>query len=252
MTDYDRCVDTDARPVLSDRTLRVFIGLDGSYQHDSTAVATVAFDPKQQKVQLVTHKIFTPRAGAPVDFAAVEAELLRLRRDFAVQTIFFDPYQLVALSQRMVALGLPMESFSQTSSNLEAAATNLGELIRHSNLSMYADPEIRLAMSRTVAVETPRGVRISKTKASHRIDIVAALSFAAFAAVRGGQVASGVDLDFQQRAQAVFREQSRLRTEHADAAPDSHASRGGFEWARREDAEEARLRSSPRWRLRGF
>jgi phage terminase large subunit-like protein len=204
MADFDQCVDPEARPVLNDPHLRVFIGLDGSYQHDSTAISVVCFDHKQQKVRMIAHTVFTPTKDQPVDFAAVEAELLDMRRRFAVQAIFFDPYQLVALSQRMEILGLPMEPFTQTSSNLEAAATNLAELIRHHNLIAYPDSEIRLALSRTVAVETPRGVRISKQKGSHRIDIIAALSFACFAAVRGGQQAVGADLAFQERAAATF------------------------------------------------
>jgi phage terminase large subunit-like protein len=204
MADFDQCVDPEARPVLNDPHLPVFIGLDGSYQHDSTAISVVCFDHKQQKVRMVAHKVFTPTKDQPVDFAAVEAELLDMRRRFAVQAIFFDPYQLIALSQRMEILGLPMEPFTQTSSNLEAAATNLAELIRHHNLVAYHDPEIRLALSRTVSVETPRGVRISKQKGSHRIDIIAALSFACFAAVRGGQQAVGADIAFQQRAAATF------------------------------------------------
>jgi hypothetical protein len=48
-------------------------------------------------------------------------------------------------------------------------------------------------MSRTVAVETTRGVKISKTKASHRIDIIAALSFAALAAVTQGRQATKIE-----------------------------------------------------------
>lgn len=203
LADYDRCVDHYASPTLHDSYLRVFVGLDGSYQRDSTAIAVTTFDTKTQKVVLVAHRIFTPTAAEPIDFAAVEAELLDLRRRFAVQAVFFDPYQLVALSQRLTNLGLPMETFTQTANNLEAAATNLAELIRHRNYSSYADAEIRLALSRTVAVETPRGVRISKTKASHRIDIIAAISFAAFAAVRGGQHVglNNSDRRFMERAQ---------------------------------------------------
>ncbi len=63
---------------------------------------------------------------------------------------------------------------------------------------------------------------------------------------------SYVDIEFQQRAQAVFHEQSLLRQEHIDAVPGVRSRGGGFDWARREDAEEARLRTSPRWKFRGF
>ena len=48
--------------------------------------------------------------------------------------------------------------------------------------------DLRLAVSRAVAVavETSRGFKLSKTSASHKIDVVVALSFAALAAVEGG------------------------------------------------------------------
>jgi hypothetical protein len=114
----------------------VWLGLDGSYAHDSTAIAPVTFDTAAQKVRLVAHRIFIPGKDEPLDFGVVEEALLEMRRRFAVRQV---------------------------------------------------NPQIRLAMSRTVAVETPRGVRISKSKASHRIDIIAALSFAALVAVREGQ-----------------------------------------------------------------
>ncbi len=45
---------------------------------------------------------------------------------------------------------------------------------------------MRLAVSRAVAIETPRGWRITKEKQSHKIDVVVALGMAAWAAVSMG------------------------------------------------------------------
>ena len=45
----------------------------------------------------------------------------------------------------------------------------------------------RLAVSRAIAIETPRGWRIAKEKTSHKIDAVVALAMAALAAVEEGQ-----------------------------------------------------------------
>jgi hypothetical protein len=53
------------------------------------------------------------------------------------------------------------------------------------NLMVYPDEQMRLAISRAVAVETPRGWRISKQSQSHKIDVVIALAMACHAAVRG-------------------------------------------------------------------
>ena len=245
MADYDLCVDPDARPVLSDRHLPIWVGLDGSFAHDSTGIAAVTFDQKLQKVRVVAHKIFTPSKNEPIDFAIIEAELLSLRSRFALRQVMFDPFQLVALSQRMTMLGLPMEPFNQTSSNLEAAATNLAELIKHHNLVAYADTDIRMALSRTVVVETPRGVRISKSKVSHRIDVIAALSFAAFAAIREGQASTKIEF---------------LWAPCKPADPFSTGSsitgiKGGIGLKPESIADDRRqmvARSDPRWRLRGY
>jgi hypothetical protein len=44
---------------------------------------------------------------------------------------------------------------------------------------------MRLAVSRAIVTESARGFKLDKTKQHHHIDIVVALSMAAFAAVRG-------------------------------------------------------------------
>jgi hypothetical protein len=57
------------------------------------------------------------------------------------------------------------------------------ELIKGRNLVVYPDAEMRLAVQRSVAIETSRGWRLAKEKASHKIDVVVALSLAALGAV---------------------------------------------------------------------
>ena len=55
---------------------------------------------------------------------------------------------------------------------------------------------MRLAISRAVAIETPRGWRITKDKQSHKIDVVIALAMAAHAAVQG-QTESSFNTELQ-------------------------------------------------------
>jgi len=47
---------------------------------------------------------------------------------------------------------------------------------------------VRLAVSRAIAIETPRGWRIAKEKAAHKIDVVIALAMAAHAAMQAPHV----------------------------------------------------------------
>jgi phage terminase large subunit-like protein len=88
-----------------------------------------------------------------------------------------------ASAQRLTAQGVPMVEYAQTVGGLTEASNNLYELIKGRNLALYRDDEMRLVVSRAVAVESPRGWKISKAVQTHKIDTVIALSLAALGAV---------------------------------------------------------------------
>jgi hypothetical protein len=161
------------------------VGCDASVKRDSSAIVVCAWDKKLQKVRLLAHRIFLPTSKDPIDFEnAIENTLREYARNFNVRKVLFDPYQMAATAQRLQRCGLRIEEFPQTQPNLTAASQNLYELITGGNLILYPDVAMRLAASRAVAVETPRGWRISKTVASHKIDVIVALGMACYAAVQ--------------------------------------------------------------------
>jgi phage terminase large subunit-like protein len=186
---YDACVDPELSPELTNPGLSVWVGVDASVKRDSTAIVAATF--AGGKVRLVWHRIFQPSPTDPLDFEqAVEKTLLELRRRFYVREVRFDPYQLVSVAQRLTIAGLPMVEFAQSVPNLTEASTNLYEIVKGRNLVAYSDPDVRLAMSRAVALETTRGWRIAKEKQSHKIDVVVALAQAALGAVQQGQIST--------------------------------------------------------------
>jgi hypothetical protein len=188
MDDWDACVSPDIRPVASDKSLPVWVGVDASVKHDSTAIAVVAWNAATKRVVLVSHRIFQPTPDRPLDFEqCVENTVKDYARQFIVRGVFFDPYQMVATAQRLQAAGIPMREFNQSGANLTVMGNNLYGLIKARQLVVYPDKAIRLAVSRTVAKETPRGLQITKEKASHKIDVVVALAMAALHAVERGQ-----------------------------------------------------------------
>jgi len=167
-------------------TCQFCIGCDASVKRDSTALVAVCWDDANQRIRLVTHRIFQPSADNPIDFEAmVEATLLDWHRRFDVRQVLFDPYQMISSAQRLQRDGVVMEEFPQTVPNLTEAGNNFYELIKGRNLLLYADPVIRTAVSRTV--ETPRGWRLGKSQQVAKIDVVVALAMAALAAVRAQQ-----------------------------------------------------------------
>jgi phage terminase large subunit-like protein len=181
---WDACVDATAAPVVSNPSLPVWCGLDASTKRDSTAIVAVTWDVPTNKARLVFHRVFQPSPDEPLDFeSTVERTVHELRRRFAVRGVWFDPYQMAAVAQRLQAAGAPMREFPQTVGNLTAMGSNLFELIKGRGLVAYADSALRLAISRAIAVETARGWRITKEKSAHKIDVVVALAMAAHAAV---------------------------------------------------------------------
>lgn len=182
---WDAIVDRRLGHAVNNRALPVWIGIDASTKHDATAVVAVTFDRTTQQVRLATHRTFHPSPDDPLDFElTVEAFLLDLSQRFNVRRALYDPYQMQSTAQRLARQGLHIEEFPQSLPNLTAIGQNLFDLIQGQNLVAYPDPQMRLAISRAVAVETPRGFRISKQTQSHKIDVVIALAMAAYAAVQ--------------------------------------------------------------------
>jgi phage terminase large subunit-like protein len=186
MARWDACVDEDWREVLHDKSLRVYAGADAGHKHDSSAVAAVYYDEDEKRVKLVFHRIFVPQRNKPLDFDSSIGETLRvLKKRYNLVQCLFDPWQMQALAQQLTREKIPIEEFNQTPGNLTAASQNLFDLINGRNLVLYPDRDLRLAASRAIATEMPRGWKIDKSKQSHRIDCIVALAMACHAAVEG-------------------------------------------------------------------
>ncbi len=137
--------------------------------------------------------------------------MLELRRRFYIREVRYDPWQMQAVAQRLITAGVPMVEFPQSVPNLTEASTNLYECIKGRNLVAYQDADMRLAISRCVAIETSRGWRIAKEKQSHKIDVIVALAQAALGAVQQGQVAFGMDAALQARLHEAVSAARRAR-----------------------------------------
>jgi phage terminase large subunit-like protein len=155
-------------------------------KRDSTALALCSYDKKSKCVRLVAHKTFTPTATDPIDFEGTVAQtILDWRQRFLLRKTYYDPFQMVAVAQRLQRAGCKMEEYPQTIPNLTATTSNLFDLIQSRSIMLYPDAGMRLAISRAVMHESSRGWRLDKLKQQHKIDLIVALSLAAFAAVKG-------------------------------------------------------------------
>jgi phage terminase large subunit-like protein len=183
---WDACVRRDIGMTHTEPHTDAFVGVDASIKHDSTAICVTTFDKSTQMVRLLKHVVYQPSPEQPLDFElTIEAYLLDLQRKFTVRRVLYDPYQLAAVMQRLAKQNLPVEEFPQSAPNLTAASQNLFDLIQSQAIVLYPDAAMRLAVSRAVAIETPRGWRIGKDKQLFKVDSIVALAMSAYAAVRG-------------------------------------------------------------------
>ena len=137
-------------------------------------------------MRLIAHRVFTPAPDDPINFEqTVEATLLDWRKRYFVRKVWFDPFQMVSVAQRLQKAHVPIEEFPQSIPNLTASTSNLFDLIQARTLVLYPDAGMRLAVSRAIVTESSRGWKIDKLKQSHHIDVIVALSMARLAAVRG-------------------------------------------------------------------
>ena len=182
---WDGNVRPDYSMVNAELFTEAYAAVDASIKHDATAIVVCTFDKNTQMVRLLRHVVYQPSPEQPLDFElTVESYLLDLQRKFMVRAIYYDPYQLAAVMQRLTKQGLPCVEFAQSSPNLTAASQNLFDLIQSQALVLYPDDAMRLAVSRAVAIETPRGWRIGKQNQAFKIDQIVALAMSAYAAVQ--------------------------------------------------------------------
>lgn len=146
MSLWDQCTDPRLGHMVADRALPIWVGVDASVSHDSTALAAVTWSKEHQHVRLVDHHIFTPAPNGQIDFSVQVEQVLRdWHSRFSLREVWYDPYQMAASSQRLVREGLPMKEYAQTVNNLTALGENLFQLIKGRNLLIYPDEAIRTA-----------------------------------------------------------------------------------------------------------
>ena len=109
-----------SRPDAKLERLPIWVGVDARPSATSTALVAVTFDKKSSCVRLVPHRVFTPTPGDPIDFeATVEATLLIGAQRYVLRQVLFDPFQMAAVSQRLVKAHVPIEEFPQTRPELD-------------------------------------------------------------------------------------------------------------------------------------
>jgi len=180
---WDPCVNQVHHPTIISREA-LYVGIDVGIKHDNAARVAVRWDNAGEKLILVSHRIWKPTPGRPLDLEnTVEEDLRELNEQNDVVEIFADPYQMHRSITTLQAAGVPIKEYAQTQANCTLMGQTLFDLLTGLNLEVYPADELRQQALSTVAVENPRGWRIAKEKASKKIDAIVALAMACVAAM---------------------------------------------------------------------
>lgn len=180
---WDACVDRKHRSALPNKEIKLIIGVDIGISHDTCAVVGVAKD--ENKIKLACHRKWQPSKKNPIDLEeTVEAYIKELARDYMLREVRYDPFQFHRSAMTLQKAGINMVEFPQTTDRLTSMSQNLYDLIKGGNLVLYRDKEMKQHAQKSTAKETPRGWRIVKKKASHKIDLIIALAMAALGATK--------------------------------------------------------------------
>lgn len=189
---WDPCVDRVLSPMLANFDHALFVGVDAGIKHDAAAVVGVRWDEKGEKLVLANHRIWRPTPREPLNLEeTIEAHLRDLHGRYPVAEILADPYQLHRSITTLQAAGLPIREFPQTTGNTTLMGQTLFDLLNGKNLRVYPAEDMRTHALNTVAIESSRGWRIAKEKASAKIDAIVALAMACVAAIQHGKLYLG-------------------------------------------------------------
>lgn len=195
----------------------VTMAVDAGVMQDCTAVVLVGYDAVRAKLGLVTHKIWTPTEGHPVDLDEVELRIVELYNILNVVSIRYDSTHLMQMMNRLKNKGLPTVPFDQSQTSMVKASQLLFDLLRNRNLEAYPADDLRKHLQMAVAETSNRGFRIVKGKVSkrHHVDGAVALAMAAYDAVENG----GVDISIPVKLESPFSDMTVLKNTNQSHIP---------------------------------
>lgn len=155
-------------------------GLDLGVSRDASALCVLGVRRSYQghgRIRLASTRVWKPTKNQKVDLADVEEAILDTHARFGLRQINYDPWQAVAMAQRLQAGGvgrlvkgadrkatLPMVEVPPTGSNLQRMASCVLEAFSDRRLELYPDPDLRRDLERMRIVEKSYGFRLESPR----------------------------------------------------------------------------------------
>ncbi|GAH21559.1 unnamed protein product, partial [marine sediment metagenome] len=159
----------------------IWVGLDVGYRNDYTAICGVG--KIDNKIFSVDHKVYIPTEIEELQFDDVKRYLIELSEIYDIQSLYFDPYQAIQLSQDLRKEKINMVELPQTQGNCIAFSQCLFNLIKSQGINFYESEEFRQSLINCKVIYSTRGWRIVKKSGTKKIDLAISLAMASYGAV---------------------------------------------------------------------
>lgn len=187
---WQACYNPGLHPLQIGDKKKLVFGADASTSHDFTALVGCSYDNKTGMVEVGYTRVWKPQKIAGIRFGkptidlqeTLGAEVIRLYQAGQVAAVVCDPFQLHTLIVAWQKLGIRVIELAQSAGRVESDQSLYTAIIGRS-IVHYNDPVLTEHVNAAVAVETPRGYRLAKEKASRKIDAAVSLSMAHWGAL---------------------------------------------------------------------
>ena len=128
--------------------------------------------------------------GNVTDFASVQLDIQDAMQNYAVQKVYYDPWQSTQFASELAADGVPMEQFRQTVVNYNEPIREMEALISKGQIWHGGDPVLRwMAGNITLKTNHTGLIMFDKDKSQEKIDgmVVLAMCYAAYMDSKKGQ-----------------------------------------------------------------
>lgn len=183
-SDIAAAFDDSLQPMTGNEEGWLFVGgVDLGLTRDASAVVVLAFPSggRAGRVRLAAHKIWHPTPGRKVDLLSVELHLLRLDKQFGLETIAFDPWQAELLAARLesstehrrrnqgrrYSFRPWMHEVQPVAANLREQASITIEYFGDRRLQLYNCEPLRRDLLKLRAEEKSYGIRLTSPRDEH-------------------------------------------------------------------------------------
>jgi len=182
---WDATINVDCLPLAPGDQRPIVLGADAGTKRDHIGLVGCTWQEQRRRVELAYVREWRPRelsklaGGVDLD-GILGAEILRLHKEHNVKAVHCDPWQMAVIMNRLDKAGVPVAEFPQTSKRTEADQALFDGIVA-GTLATFPSPQLREAIRKAAAKETPRGWRLEKRPGD---DLVVALSMAHFGALQ--------------------------------------------------------------------